>query len=138
MWSLSPPVLIALAATVAVASGASGSIGYKLGRASGDKDVRAMLEAGQKVLALRDKQIKVNLRMYREDIATANRRKPSSVYCGPNNGVPETPGGTAGAGAAESNRRTDGTDLGSHDYGPELRAARDALMMCNALIEVVK
>ena len=138
MWSSSPLVLAALAVTVVAVSGASGVTGYKLGKSDGNKLVLKMMNAGTEALAKRDKQIKVNLRMYREDIATANRRKPSSVYCGPNNGVPETPGGTAGAGAAESNRRTDGTDLGSHDYGPELRAARDALMMCNALIEVVK
>ena len=129
MWSLSPPVLIALAATVAVASGASGSIGYKLGRASGDKDVRAMLEAGQKVLALRDKQIKVNLRMYREDIAAVSRRHPKRVFFCPPGDVSETPGGTAGAGGSDGDR---------FDYGPHLRAARDALIRCNALIEVVK
>jgi len=129
MWSLSPPVLIALAATVAVASGASGSIGYKLGRASGDRDVRAMLEAGQKVLAQRDLQIAVNMRMYREDIAAVSARRPKRVFCGPAGDVPETPGGIADGDPAVVDR---------HDYGPDLRAARDALIRCRSLIAIVR
>ena len=53
MWSLSPPVLIALAATVAVASGASGSIGYSSGKSAGNELVLKMQNAGIEAMARR-------------------------------------------------------------------------------------
>jgi hypothetical protein len=129
MWSLSPAVLIAVLGGVIAVSLASGATGYKLGRASGDKDVRAMLEAGQKALADRDRKIATNLELYREDIAAVSARKPKRVFFCPPGRVPEAASGVAGAGAA-------GVD--QHNYEPDLRAARDALIRCNALIGVVK
>lgn len=121
-------VAVALAGAVAV-SLASGAAGYKLGRAAGDRDVRKMLEAGQQALVKRDKQIEGNLNEYRETLAAVSARRPKRVFICPPDNLSPSSGGTTGAGAAEPDR---------HNYEPDLRAARDALIRCNTLIEVVK
>ena len=130
MWPLPPLWLaICLAAALAVVSAASGGIGYRLGKSAGDREVLKMLKAGQAVVAKRDEAIKVNLEKAREDLAAANARRPKRVFLCPDDDLPKAPGGAPGAGATVVNR---------HDYGYDLRAARDALIRCNALIGVVK
>lgn len=130
MWPLPVSVrTLALAVIGLSVIAAAGSLGYQLGRASGDRDVRKMLEAGQAVIQKRDALIAHNLEVYREDLAALSARKPKRVFLCPSGGVPETPGGTDGADPAGTDRR---------DYGPLLREARDALVRCNALIETVR
>ena len=118
-----------LVVAVALASGASGWLGYDLGRARGDRQTLKMMRAGAAAVAARDLLIKTTLEKAREDLAAANARPPKRVYCRAVVGLPKAPGGAAGAGAGVADQ---------HDYGVDLRAARDALIRCNALIEVVK
>jgi len=118
---------ICLAVGVLVVLGAVYWKGRIDGTAAGDRKTLKMYEAAQAVVRKRDLLIASNLEMYREEIAAVSARKPKRVYLCPS--VPEAAGGTAGAGAPEPDR---------HDYGPDLRAARDALIRYNALIGVVK
>jgi hypothetical protein len=120
---------LSLAVAVALVFGASGWLGYDLGRAAGDRQTLKMMRAGEAAVAARDLLIKTTLEKAREDLAAANARPPKRVYCRTLGGLPKASGGAAGAGAAVADQ---------HDYGPDLRAARDALIRCNTLIGVVK
>jgi len=120
---------LSLAVAAALVFGASGWLGYDLGRAAGDRQTLKMMKAGEAAVAKRDLLIKTTLEKAREDLAAVSARPPKRVYFCPVTRLPKTPGGAAGAGAGVADQ---------HDYGPDLRAARDALLRCNALIEVVK
>ena len=129
MWPfiLKYRVAICIAVGVLVVLGVVYWKGRVDGTAAGDRKTLKMYEAAQAVVRKRDLLIASNLEIYREEIAAVSARKPKRVYLCPS--VPEAPGGAAGAGP---------TDVDRHDYGPDLRAARDALIRCNALIGVVK
>lgn len=120
-------VVICLAVAGLVVLGAVYNKGRIDGTAAGDRRTLRMYEAAQAVVRKRDLLIASNLEIYREEIAAVSARKPKRVYLCPS--VPEAPGGAAGASPA---------DLDRHDYGPDLRAARDALIRCNALIGIVQ
>jgi hypothetical protein len=85
--------------------------------------------ANRKALAERDAEIQRVLGEYREKIAAVSNRRPKRVFCGPTEPLPGAAGGAPGASPAELDR---------HDYGPDLRAARDALIRCNTLINTVR
>ena len=133
MWPIKSALVPYLAAFLAVVLGVAvyGSYrtGYKVGKADGDRQVKAMLDAGTAVVRKHDEAIKPTLEKYRADLLALAGRKPRSVYRDPPDCVSEATSGTDGAGSSVSDRR---------DYGPELRAARDALIRYNALIEVSK
>lgn len=103
--------------------------GKEAGLAEGNAKLVKMYEAGQKAVQRRDEAIQHNLEIYREDLAAVAARKPKRVFLCPNADVPQGAGGTGGADPA-------GAD--SRDYGPLLREAREALIRCQTLIEVVK
>jgi hypothetical protein len=114
-----------LVAAGVLALGASSVAGYKLGRAAGDREVAKMYQAGAAVVAKRNELIQKNLESYREELLSVSNRRPKRVlFCPPSKLSPST-GGADGAGAG-------GVD--QHNYEPDLRAARDALIRCNALI----
>ena len=133
MWPIKSALVPYLAAFLAVVLGVAvyGSYrtGYKVGKADGDRQVKAMLDAGAAVVRKHDEAIKPTLEKYRADLLGLAGRKPRRVYLDSPGWVPEAASGTDGAGSSVSDRR---------DYGPELRAARDALIRYNALIEVSK
>ena len=133
MWPIKSALVPYLAAFLAVVLGVAvyGSYrtGYKVGRADGDRQVKAMLDAGAAVVRKHDEAIKPTLEKYRADLLALAGRKPRSVYRDSPGCVPEAASGTDGAGSSVSDRR---------DYGPELRAARDALIRYNALIKVTE
>ena len=120
---------LSLAVVVALALGAFGWLGYDLGRAAGDRQTLKMMRAGEAAVAARDLLVRTTLEKAREDLAAVSARPPKRVYFCPVGGLPKAPGGVVGAGAEVADQ---------YDYGPDLRAARDALVRCNALIEVVR
>ena len=133
MWPIPlNPRAIFLAVGVIAACAVLGCVrqdGCEAGRAAGDREVKKMCMAGMKVLAERDRRISENLETYREDIAAVSSRPPKRVFFCPPGDLPQTPGRTAGSGA---------TVIDRHDYGPDLRKARDALIRCNTLIGIVR
>jgi hypothetical protein len=138
MWPLpsvsSRTVIAAAILSLAFAAGWSVNgwrLGSKVERLKNEHatELRKMQDAGAEVVRKRDAATKPILEKYRADLLAANSRKPRSVYRDPPDCLSETASGTDGPGAPVSDRR---------DYGFELRAARDALIRCNALIEVSK
>lgn len=132
MWSLSPPVLIAVAGAAIAVSLASGATGYKLGRASGDKDVRAMYEAGQKAMAKRQTVITDLRGKSREDAdRIAKLSRDARVYCAsaaPANRLP----GTSDPGPAGNDRTA------REDFAPVLRQCLRSFGEINRAVGVVK
>jgi len=120
------PAIVAAALFVGAASS---SVGYRLGRAAGDREVAKMLRAGAEVVRKREQVIAHNLEIYREELAALRDRPPKRVLYCPSGGVSQTPGGTAGAGPGAA----DPVDL-----GPLLREALDELIRCNTLRSVLK
>jgi hypothetical protein len=128
--------MVLSAAALSLACGVGSFVTYKMMRGDIEKlknehatELRKMQDAGAEVVRKRDAATKPILEKYRADLLAANSRKPRSVYRDPPDCLSETASGTDGPGAPVSDRR---------DYGFELRAARDALIRCNALIEVSK
>lgn len=116
-----------LAAGLALALGVSGFAGYKIGKASGNEMIAKIYKAGQDARVKADAKTKKDLEKYREDLANVSARKLKRVYCRSTSELHPTPA-----------RRTSGASAivpDNHDYGPDLRAARDALIRCQALIE---
>jgi len=128
MWEQYRALVLAVAAALVL--GACWWNGYSNGKQSGAELVRKMQYQGQKAVAKREVQAKAALEKYVEDIAAANSRPVKRVYfCPPAPSVPKTTGGAPSASP---------TDVDRHDYGPDLREARDALIRYNALIGAVK
>lgn len=127
--------MVLSAAALSLACGVGSFVTYKMMRGDIEKlknehatELRKMQDAGAEVVRKRDAATKPILEKYRADLLAANSRKPRSVYRDPPDCLSETASGTDGPGASVSDRR---------DYGPELRAARDALIRCNALIGAI-
>lgn len=127
--------MVLSAAALSLACGVGSFVTYKMMRGDIEKlknehatELRKMQDAGAEVVRKRDAATKPILEKYRADLLAANSRKPRSVYRDPPDCLSEAASGTDGPGASVSDRR---------DYGPELRAARDALIRCNALIGAI-
>lgn len=118
-----------LAGVALAVTAASSSVGYKLGRAAGDREVAKMYRAGIEVVRKRDESIARNLEVYREELADLRNRPPKRVLYCPAARLPTTPGGTDDAGPGSA----DPVDL-----GPLLREALDELVRCNALRATLK
>ena len=122
-------MLVGFAAAVLCAFAAGWSVnGWRL-EATRQTEIARALKAGQVAVARHDADSKIILEDYREKLAALAARPPKRVLFCPTSGLPATAGGAPGAGSAAASE---------HDYGPDLREARDYLLKYNALIESVR